>query len=178
MERNIGKEDWLRAARVALLKGGVSDVQVEYLAWNLGATKDSFYRYFEGRQELLELLLLEWEDGLIKDMNRRLKEQQVRKPAELLIELMVRREPLGEEGLAPSDAAMFGWASVSPEVAQRVKRAERKRLRLLKQILGDWSRAELLYLLWLGFVARAQREPSSRNRFPRVVRKMLTLLRG
>jgi hypothetical protein len=89
--------------------------------------------------------------------------------------LMVKRVPLGEEGILPSDAAMFTWAAVSPGVARRVNRAERKRLRLLKHVIGDSQRVEILYLVWLGFVARGQRVPDSRRRFPQIARMMLEL---
>jgi hypothetical protein len=55
-------------------------------------------------------------------------------------------------------------------VARRVNRAECKRVKLLKDIIGDSGRVELLYLVWLGLVARGQRFTSSRERFPQIAR--------
>src|SRR6266853_3154665 len=89
--------------------------------------------------------------------------------------LLVKRVPLGEKGILPSDAAMLTWAAVSPEVARRVNGAERKRLQLLKHAIGDPSLVEFFYLAWLGFVARGQRVPGSRRRFPQLARMMLAL---
>lgn len=55
-------------------------------------------------------------------------------------------------------------------MARRVNRAECKRVKLLKDIIGDSGRVELLYLVWLGLVARGQRFTSSRQRFPQIAR--------
>ena len=93
----------------------------------------------------------------------------------LLLQLMVARVSLSEEGDLPSDAAIFTWASVSPKVAQRVNQVERKRIHLLKTIIGRSPHVELLYLVWVGFVARGQRDPDSRKQFPQVARMMLNL---
>jgi hypothetical protein len=47
---------------------------------------------------------------------------------------------------------------------------------LLEQIIGDANLTEVLYLIWLGFVARGQRLPQSRRRFPQIAHTMLELL--
>jgi hypothetical protein len=91
---------------------------------------------------------------------------------------LLERVPLGEKGILRSDAAMFTWAPVSPVVARRVNRAESKRIELLKQIVGDPDRTEILYLVWLGFVARGQRLSSSRKQFPQIARAMLELFQS
>ena len=175
MDKDLGREDWLKAARMALLRGGVEAVRVEKLARALNVTKGSFYWHFKDREDLLNVLLREWEDELLHDILPRLKGRRGREALLLLLQLMVKRLPLGEQGLLPSDAAMFTWASVSPVVARRVHRAELKRIELLKQLIGDPERTELLYLFWLGFVARGQRVPGSRRQFPRIARAMLKL---
>ena len=175
MAKDLNRDDWLKAARLALLTGGVEAVRVEKLARNLSVTKGSFYWHFKDREELLDLLLREWEEELLKDIIPRLKGRRGRETLRLLLQLMVKRVPLGEEGILPSDAAMFTWASVSPVVAQRVNQAERKRIHLLKTIIGRSPHVELLYLVWVGFVARGQRDPHSRKRFPHIARMMLDL---
>jgi AcrR family transcriptional regulator len=175
MEKDLSRNDWLKAARLGLLTGGVEAVRVEKLARNLGVTKGSFYWHFKDREELLDLLLREWEEELLKDIIPRLNGRRGREALRMLLRLMVARVPLGEEGILPSDAAMFTWASVSPVVAQRVNRAERKRIQLLKTILGRAPHVELIYLVWVGFVARGLRDPDSRKRFPQIVRMMLDL---
>jgi AcrR family transcriptional regulator len=175
MVRDLGRKEWLRAARLALLKGGVEQVRVERLARDLHVTKGSFYWHFKDREELLEVLLREWEEEFLADIIPRLEGRRGRDAVRRLAQLMVERVPLGEEGILPSDAAMFTWASVSPEVARRANRAERKRIESLTQVVEDPERAELLYLVWLGFVARGNRVPSLRKQFPRIARAMLKL---
>jgi AcrR family transcriptional regulator len=176
MDKDLGRGDWLKAARMALLQGGVEAVRVEKLARNLHVTKGSFYWHFRDREELLEALLREWEVELMQDVIPQLKGRRGRAALKLLLDLLVERVPLGEQGILPSDAAMYTWASVSPRVARRVNQTEQRRLRLLKRIIGDPERTELLYLVWLGFVARGQRVPRSRTQFPQIARAMLRLL--
>jgi AcrR family transcriptional regulator len=175
MERSLAKSDWLRAARSALLRGGIEAVRVERLARDLHVTKGSFYWHFKDRQELLELLLKEWEQELSQQIIPQLRRRRGKEALLLLLRLLVKRVPLGEQGILPSDAAIFTWAAVSREVARRVNRAERQRIRLLKGIIGDSDLVDLLYLVWLGFVAQGQRAPESRKRFPRIAKMMLEL---
>jgi AcrR family transcriptional regulator len=172
---DLGRSDWLRASRLALLRGGADAVRVEPLARELSVTKGSFYWHFKDRDELLELLLCEWEQELSKDIIPRLRGHRGKQGLLQLLRLLVKRVPLGEQGILPSDAAIFAWAAVSPEVARRVNRAERERIRLLKQIIGDAHLVEMLYLVWLGFVARGQRVPGSRKNFPKIASWMLEL---
>lgn len=160
---------------MALLRGGIEEVRVERMARDLNVTKGSFYWHFKDRDELLEVLLREWEEELLHDIIPRLNGRRGREALLLLLRLMVERVPLGEKGILPSDAAVFTWASVSPAVARRVNRAEKKRIELLKKLIGDPDRTELLYLVWLGFVARGQRVSGSRRRFPKIARAMLKL---
>jgi len=175
MDKDLGKDDWLKAARLALLQGGVEAVRVEKLARALNVTKGSFYWHFKDREELLDSLLREWEKELAHDIIPRLQGRRRRDALVLLLRLMVERVPLGEKGILPSDAAMFTWASVSPAVARRVNRAERNRIELLKRIIGDPQRTEILYLVWLGFVARGQRVSGSRRQFPQIAHALLKL---
>src|ERR1700694_16355 len=177
MGRNLDRNDWLRAARLALLKGGVEAVRVAKLARDLRVTKGSFYWHFKDRDGLLELLLREWEsEG--PEMLAQLGGAAGRKALVALIQILIERARLSEEGKVPSDAAIFAWASVSPRVARRVNRAEEERIKLFAQVLGGRSRGriEVLYLAWLGFVARGQRVPAFRRRFPEIARTMLDLL--
>jgi len=92
------------------------------------------------------------------------------------VRLLEQRAKLSEQGKAPSDAAIFAWASVDPRVARRVNKAEDERMALLKHFLGGHDRMELFYLAWLGFVARGQRVPESRKRFPEIARLLLEWL--
>ena len=62
-----------------------------------------------------ESLPREWENELSREIIPQLRGRRGRKPLQLLMRLMVQRVPLGEQGILPSDAAIFTWGSVSPE---------------------------------------------------------------
>jgi len=175
MAKDLARKDWLRAARLALLRGGVEAVRVEKLARSLGVTKGSFYWHFKDRDELLELLLREWESEvpeILSQMGSRSRREKVQS----LVCVLERRAKLSEEGKVPSDAAIFAWASVDQKVARRVNKAEEERIQLLKHFVGGRDRIELFYLVWLGFVARGQRVPESRKRFPEIARFLVESL--
>ena len=175
MERDLEREDWLRAARLALLRGGVEAVRVEKLARDLDVTKGSFYWHFKDRDELLDLLLREWESEvqeIVSQIGRGSRRERVHR----MLRLLEQRARLSEEGKVPSDAAIFVWASVDRKVARRVNKAEERRLSLLKHFIGDHDRMELAYLAWLGFVARGQRVPESRKRFHEIAGLLLEWL--
>jgi len=184
MARTLDRDDWLRAARLALLRGGLEAVRVAKLARDLRVTKGSFYWHFKDRDELLELLLREWE-GEGAAIVAQLGGATGRQALATLMQVLIERARLSEEGKVPSDAAIFAWASVSARVARRVQRAEEERIELLARLLGGGGargqgrgrgRVEVLYLAWLGFVARGQRVPAFRKRFPEIARTMLDLL--
>lgn len=175
MDRELGREDWLRSARLALLRGGVEAVRVEKLARDLGVTKGSFYWHFKDRDELHELLLREWESE-VPEMLSQIGRGSGREKVHRLVRLLTQRAKLSEEGKVPSDAAIFAWASVDREVARRVNKAEEQRIQLLKHFVGGRDRIELFYLVWLGFVARGQRVPESRKRFPEIARFLVESL--
>jgi AcrR family transcriptional regulator len=175
MEKDLSRKDWLKAARMALLKGGAEAVRVEKLARTLHVTKGSFYWHFKDREELLDLLLREWE-GKIEEIIPLLGRESARETLVTLVSVLEERARLSEQGEVPSDAAIFAWASVSPAVARRVNLAEQERINLLVRITGQPDRIELFYLAWLGFVARGQRVPELRKRFPQIARTMMKLL--
>ena len=51
--RQAGNDDWVEAARSAMVEGGIDAVAVEPLARRLGVTKGSFYWHFKDRRALL-----------------------------------------------------------------------------------------------------------------------------
>jgi len=106
MGRDLTREDWLKAARIALLHGGVEAVRVEKLARTLGVTKGSFYWHFSNREEILEALLLEWEGQrqILSSLKSKgyLRQGMVESYAEV-----GRRVKTSERGESPSDAAVL-----------------------------------------------------------------------
>jgi AcrR family transcriptional regulator len=148
-------------------------VRVEKLARSLRVTKGSFYWHFRDRADLLELLLREWENEMAEILPR-LGSGPASQRLMALVRELEQRARLSEEGAVPSDAAIFAWASVDPRVARRVNKADAERFRMLAR-LGRRELMELFYLVWLGFVARGQRVPESRRRFPKIARALLKL---
>jgi len=116
------REDWLRAARLALLHRGPHGVRVETLARVLGVTKGSFYWHFKDRRELMEALLREWEEEaeLLTEALRRA--DPISALPEIVKELG-RRNLASERGESASDAAIFSWAALDQHVAKRTERS-------------------------------------------------------
>jgi AcrR family transcriptional regulator len=177
MAEDLDRNDWLKAARLALLTGGVEAVRVEKLARTLHVTKGSFYWHFKGREQLLELLLREWEEerSLISDL---FGERDKRAALANLFVEVGQRVKASERGESPSDAAIFAWAAVSPEVAARVSKEEKVRIRLLKNIFRRNDAAEYVYMAYLGFLLRRRRIPEAVRNFPILAKLSTALLLG
>lgn len=172
----LEKKDWMRAARLALLEGGPSAVRVETLARKLRVSKGSFYWHFKNRGALLEALLREWEDekGVLLDLLAERHSHQAL--ADFFAELE-RRVVLSERGEWPSDAAIFAWAAVSPNVARRANREEETRIRLLKRLFGRSELGDFFYMAYLGFLLRRRRVPEAAKKFSILAKISKALLR-
>jgi AcrR family transcriptional regulator len=169
------RDDWIRAGRLALLDGGPEAVRVEKLARDLGVTKGSFYWHFRDREELLEALLREWEEESSL-LDEAIARGDLREALSHLFDELRRRVVLSERGESPSDAAIFGWAAVSPEVARRVDAEERKRIRLLRQFAGETDLALYFYWAYLGFLLRRRRVPEAVRDYPILAEVSTSLL--
>lgn len=164
----------MRAARLALLRGGVSSVRIERLARDLGVTKGSFYWHFSDRNELLQALLEEWEaeaDLLIGAIG-------ATRPVGMrsLLEQLAHNVIASERGEVPSDAAIFAWAAVAPEIADRVNAAEAERVSLLAALIGDSAKAELAYMAYLGFILRRRHSDNPQESFELVANFFLSAI--
>lgn len=168
----------MRAARLALLHSGPDSVRVEKLARQLNVTKGSFYWHFKDRNEILEALLSEWEEETALLTAEALENRDPEQGLRGLLETVKKRVVLSECGEAPSDAAMFAWASMSAEVARRVNEVERKRLHFFTQLTGRPDRAELAYYAYLGFITRRRRVPAAAAGFPLLAEMLFDLLTG
>src|SRR5258705_514177 len=154
------REDWLRAARLALLNPGPGGVSVEALARALKVTKGSFYWHFTDRRELMEALLREWEEEA-QILTDALKSADPIAALPAIVEELGRRNLASERGDSPSDAAIFSWAAVDSHVALRTQRAERERMRLFRQLTGRGDLADLFYYAYHGFLLRRRRVPAA-----------------
>jgi AcrR family transcriptional regulator len=171
----LAREDWLRAARLALLTGGAAAVRVETLARELGVTKGSFYWHIRDRADLLDALLVDWEEEEVL-LSAALLAGDRDDAIRSLFEEVGRRTAVSGRGEAPSDTAIFAWAATDPAVANRVRKAEKKRMQLLRELVGDDDLADFLYYAYQGFLMRRRRAPEAAADFPKLERTALSLL--
>ena len=61
---------WIQSAIDLLAKEGISGLRIEALAKHCGVTKGSFYWHFKDKQALLDVLLDQWKDGRIRDIEK------------------------------------------------------------------------------------------------------------
>jgi AcrR family transcriptional regulator len=165
----LGREDWLRAARAELIEGGILAVRVGRLARRLSVTRGSFYWHFENHADLLRQLLRDWRDTNTEPFERVLQTHrggvaQFDAVAELW---------LSESEYDPRfDTAVREWARVSKPVAAVMRRADQRRIAILRQIFlnaghkdPDASiRARVAYFHQVGYYALGFRESRGRRR--------------
>lgn len=171
----LSKEDWLKAARLALLHKGPDGVRVEPLAKELGVTKGSFYWHFKDRNDLLEALLKEWDeetDVLLENLG----ELDPHKALEKIFEVVKQRTLASERGESASDVAIFTWAQLDPEVAKRVNKSEDERMGLLRNFTTRSEMADLFYYAYQGLLFRRRRIPKAVKDFDMIAELAMELM--
>ena len=160
--RVLGRDDWIAAARAALIASGIESLKVELLAKTLKVTVGSFYHHFRTRDELLLALLDDWE---------------VRNNDPIFAAVDAARaeglSPLGQfealwnawvyDGLYDPayDAAVRAWSRGSAAVKERVKAIDERRIGLMQEIYTDlgydaeraFIRARVAYFHQIGYEA-------------------------
>jgi len=125
---------WIEAGLRALAAGGPDTVRIEPLAKSLGVTRGGFYHQFESRQALLEEMLDTWEKESIDDVLEQV-ESEGGDPREKLS----RAGALTfSERLLPIDLAVRDWARRDPEVAERLRRVDNRRMTYLRSQFGTF----------------------------------------
>ena len=158
---SLTKEDWINAGWVLMANQGVAAVKVEVLARQLEVSKGSFYWHFKNRKELLEGILRRWENETLWLIE---ESQQETTPEKQLIKMFAMAEELCN--LPDPETAIFIWANNDPEVQQRVRIVETKRVEYLSQLLQDYGfnktearhKAETGYFAFMGFWERKERD--------------------
>lgn len=137
---------------------GIESVRVEVLARDLGVSKGSFYWHFRDRNELLEKLLVRWEDGELEWLNAEAGAAAATRWANF-IERTSKAERMRME------IALRAWARGDEHVATRVTAIEKRKTNLIADVLRDIgftqaaadSSAEIVSLICLGWLDRATR---------------------
>jgi AcrR family transcriptional regulator len=129
------------------------------LARDLGVSKGSFYWHFRDRGELLEKLLVRWEKGELDWLN-----------AEGGSGAAARWAKFVERTAAPErmrmEVALRSWARADERVATRVSAVEKRKSRLIADVLREIgfapqtaeSGSEVVWLICLGWLDRATRD--------------------
>jgi AcrR family transcriptional regulator len=155
----LGSDDWVAAARQALISGGIAAVKIEPLAASLGVTVGSFYWHFANRGALYSKLLDDWETANSAAMVRAatLEGTTADERFDAFINVWVT-----QRGYSPAyDAAVRDWARTSDEVRSTVHAVDIFRVSLLKRIFVDLGyeadraevRARITYFHQVGFYA-------------------------
>ena len=156
---SLQPQDWLRAAQLRLSRQGVDSVRVEVLARDLGVSKGSFYWHFRDRGELLDRLLANWEDAEVDWLN----EEGGAGAATRWAKFIARTSNPERMRM---EVALHAWARADERVAARIAALEKRKARLIADVLheigfaqaaaGSWS--EIVLLICLGWIDRATRD--------------------
>jgi len=162
----LRREDWIRAALLAIAERGSAEVAVERLAVQLGATKGSFYWHFRDRGELVTEALALWEregtDDFITAFGA------VSDPKERLRRLLTAAMDDEDNEHGPADAALLA-AGADPVIAEVIERVQAKRVGFLERCFRDMGfppaesrhRARIAYSIYLGWYGQQPADPSA-----------------
>ncbi|MFD1148732.1 TetR family transcriptional regulator [Saccharothrix hoggarensis] len=129
------REMWVEEGLRALAAGGVDAVRVEALAKALGVTKGGFYGYFADRGALLTEMLDVWERESTDDVLERIE----RESDDVLDRVRLAGQlTFSGDRLLPIDLAIRDWARRDPEVAERLRRVDNRRMQLLRDAIGTF----------------------------------------
>jgi AcrR family transcriptional regulator len=149
------RSSWIDEGLRALAAGGPDAVRIEPVARALGVTKGGFYWHFDDRRALLDEMLVTWERRLIDDVIERVETKGGDARARLshLFTLAsVKREMIRVE------LAVRDWARRDPNVAQRLRRVDNRRMEYMRSLFGAFcpdeddveARCMVFYSLWIG----------------------------
>jgi AcrR family transcriptional regulator len=156
---SLNPENWVRAAQNRLSNSGIDSVRVEVLARDLGVSKGSFYWHFRDRSELLEKLVALWEDGELDWLNEEDGASAATRWARFV-------ERTADPERTRMEVALRAWARGDERVATRVAAVEKRKARLIADVLRDvgftqsaadsWS--DVVLLICLGWLDRVTRD--------------------
>jgi AcrR family transcriptional regulator len=156
---SLHPDDWIRAAQARLAAHGVEFVRVEVLARDLGVSKGSFYWHFRDRGELLEKMLAGWEAGELEWLNAEVGGGAATRWANFI-------KRTSDPERQRTEIALRAWARGDDLVAARVAAVEKRKTRLIADVLRDIgftqsaadSGSEVVLLICLGWLDRATRD--------------------
>jgi AcrR family transcriptional regulator len=129
---------WVHAALLALGAGGPDAVRVEALAVSLGVSKGGFYWHFADRRALLAEMLDTWEKTGTADIIARVSHHPGDARAKLRKLFELTSSP---EGLAV-ELAVRDWSRRDRDVAERLRRADNRRLEFVRSLFRQFCQDE------------------------------------
>ena len=150
------RSSWIEEGLRAFAAGGPDAVRVEALAKQLGVTKGGFYWHFDGRAALLGEMLDAWERVSIDEVI----EQVDREGGDARAKLRrLSTLAFASRDLLLVDLAVRDWARRDAAVAQRLRRADNRRMDYMRALFGAFCpdeaevevRCTIAFSLWIGF---------------------------
>ncbi|MFF5922640.1 TetR/AcrR family transcriptional regulator [Streptomyces flavochromogenes] len=127
---------WIEEGLRTLAAGGPDAVRVEVLAQALGVSKGGFYGYFRNRAALLDEMLDAWERGVTEDVIDQVESDggDARERLGRLFAVVGAAEaPVTSAGV---ELAIRDWARRDEGVADRLRRADNRRMDYLRKLYG------------------------------------------
>lgn len=161
--------DWISAGFAQLAREGIESVRIEVLARELGVSKGSFYWHFRDRDQLLMQMLDQWEKIEGEWLSAEEAGESERPSAAVrwarFVERSIEPERIREE------IAVRSWGRKDERVALRVADVEKRKTRVIANVLADvgfareaadsWS--EMVLLVYLGWLDRTARDEEFRR---------------
>lgn len=133
MKRQLTRMDWVKTAIDLMVDSSVDSVTVNRLTRALHTTKGSFYWHFESRDDLLNAIILLWQQSATFDVEIRLSRAE---PTDQLLQLL--RLPLKSKNAlraADLELAIVAWARRSQVVREAVARVDQHRISHITSLL-------------------------------------------
>ncbi|MFV3074355.1 TetR/AcrR family transcriptional regulator [Niveispirillum fermenti] len=160
----LGRDDWVLAAKKALVARGVDAVKIDRLAREIGVSRGSFYWHFKSRGELLAALLTYWRDTNTTALRTAIEGNGGDGLAQFKALI---RTWLEEKDFSPSfDNAVRDWARHSKTASALLRRVDEERTVLFCDIFRNMGydeaecaiRARVLYFHQVGYYTLSLKE--------------------
>jgi AcrR family transcriptional regulator len=173
------RASWIDEGLRALAAGGPDAVRIEPLARALGVTKGGFYWHFDDRRALLEEMLDTWERVSIDEVIERVEGEDGDARARLRRLFALASS---SDELLKIDLAVRDWSRREQTVAERLRRADNRRMEYMRSLFGAFCpdeddvevRCMLAFSLWIGnhFVAADHGARSRRHVLKLALRRL------
>jgi AcrR family transcriptional regulator len=129
---------WIEEGLRALSAGGPEAVRIESLAQALGVSKGGFYGYFANRSALLTEMLDTWEREVTEAVIERVESGGGDARARLERLFTIASSGDGPVTAPTADLAIRDWAWRDEAVAQRLRRADNRRMEYLRTLFRSF----------------------------------------